>query len=425
MRSVLKVVEEGKKKRTLGEPRIVSADDYEGLEVDAKVALIQSLIPLGLMHVAGMLEDEVERLAGRRYSREEGDPDLVRHGTNRSSVKLAGQRHPIHVPRVRNQRTQTEVPLESWRGAKGSGEVDEILLRRVLYGVSCRNYEAAAEAVPGAIGLSSSTVSRRFIEGSTERLKVFNERDLSAYEFVVLFLDGKTFAEDTMIIALGVTLTGEKVILGFVQAGTENAKVISEFLDDLVERGLRIEEGLLAVIDGSKGLQAALKKAFQGKVLIQRCQWHKRENVVGYLPKKEQDSMRRRLRKAYQRPTYAEAKAALKKIKKELEERNLSAARSLEEGLEETLTLHRLGLFEPLGLSLKTTNCLESINSQVEARCGKVDCWKNSSQKQRWLATALLDIEPRLRRLMGYKHLPVLRVKIKEELGLKTKNKAA
>ena len=425
MKSVLKINEKGKRKRVLGKAETVSAEEFQALEMDAKVEVIQALIPLGLMHVSEMLEAEVETLAGKRYRREGGEPNLSRHGTNRSSVKLAGQRHPIQVPRVRNTQTRCEVPLAPWRAVKGSGEVNETLLRRVLYGVSCRNYEAASEEVPGAIGLSSSTVSRQFVEASAEHLKAFQERDLSQQDFVALFLDGKTFAEDTMVMALGVTVTGGKVILGFVQTGTENAKVIGVFLEELLERGLRIDEGLLVVIDGSKGLRAAVKKTFKGKALIQRCQWHKRENVISYLPKYEQEPMRRKLQKAYEKPTYKEAKTALKRIHNELENHNLSASNSLAEGLEETLTLHRLGVFALLGRSFKTTNCLESINHLVEDRCGKVDCWKNSSQKQRWLASALLDIEPRLNRVKGYKHLPLLRGKLKESLGLKSKSQAA
>ena len=157
------------------------------------------------------------------------------------------------------------------------------------------------------------------------------------------------------------------------------------------------------IIDGGKGLQAAVKKAFRKRALIQRCQWHKRENVVSYLSKGEQASWRKRLQWAYNRPEYEEALTALEQLHGELEERNQSAAGSLEEGLEETLTLHRLGVHAVLGRSFKTTNCLESVNALVEERCAKVDHWKNSSQRQRWLATALVDIEPRLRKVVGYR----------------------
>jgi transposase-like protein len=161
-----------------------------------------------------------------------------------------------------------------------------------------------------------------------------------------------------------------------------------------------------------------VKKVFGGQALVQRCQWHKRENVVSHLPRTEQKRWRQKLQRAYQRPTYPEAAHALKAIRAELRELNESAVASLDEGFEETLTLHRLGLFPLLGRSLKTTNVLESVNAQAEQRCGRVDHWKNSAHKQRWLTAALLDIEPRLRRLIGYRHLPRLRAAIQKELGI-------
>jgi putative transposase len=161
-----------------------------------------------------------------------------------------------------------------------------------------------------------------------------------------------------------------------------------------------------------------VKKAFRKRAVVQRCQWHKRENVVSYLSKSEQTPWRKRLQGAYNRPEYEDALAALDQLHGELEERNQSAASSLAEGLEETLTLHRLGVYGVLGHSLKTTNCLESVNAVIEERCAKVDHWKNSSQRQRWLATALVEIEPRLRKVMGYRHLPKLREALKRELKI-------
>jgi transposase-like protein len=246
---------------------------------------------------------------------------------------------------------------------------------------------------------------------------------LDSYDFVALFLDGKTFSEDEMVIALGITLSGEKVILGFIQTGTENERVCSEFLQSLLERGLRIDPGLLCIIDGAKGLHKAIQKVFGSQAAIQRCQWHKRENVVSYLPQSQQSLWRRKLQAAYEKPTYAEARAALQRIRQELRLINASAVASLDEGMEETLTLHRLGVFPQLGISLKTTNCLESLMSQVEQRTGKVDRWRNSDQKQRWVASALLDIEPRLRRIKGYRHLPTLRAALRR--GMEGKEAAA
>lgn len=414
MSSVLRAVRSGKKRR-LAEMEIVDRASYQGLELDTKVELIRALIPLGLTHVQALLEDEVTALAGVRYARGSGRAGR-RYGVNPGSVQLAGQRVRIRVPRVRG--AGGEVPLRAYDALRGTGEIDELLLRRVLYGVSCRNYEAAAQAIPGALGLSSSSVSRAFVKASAAKLKAFQERTLGDEEWVALWLDGKRFAEATLVVALGVTLAGEKRFLGFVETDTENQRVLTPFLRSLLERGLTVSRGLLVIIDGGKGLRGAVKRVFAGRALVQRCQWHKRENVVSYLPKGEQALWRRRLQHAYARPTYAEAHAALASLKAELDERNQSAAASLAEGLEETLTLHRLGVYAVVGASFKTTNCLESVNALVEARCAKVDAWKNSAQRQRWLATALLDIEPRLRRVRGYRHLPKLQAALQQDLNI-------
>lgn len=412
-----KLVQRGKKDRRLGEPSEVRWEEVQALELDPRVELIRQLIPLGLAEVGRMLAEEVEDLAGRRHARKGDAARVYRHGHNPGSVRLGGQRHPVRVPRVRGR--AGEVRLASYERLHGAaGELDEGLFRKVLLGISCRDYEAAVEAVPGAIGLSKSTVSREFQKATAAQLQEFQERDLSPYDVVALVLDGKSFADDEMVVALGVTLHGDKVFLGFVQTDTENGVVIRSFLRSLKDRGLDLSAGALVVIDGAKGLQSGIRAVFQGQVLIQRCQWHKRENVISHLPRVEQKRWRQRLQRAYQRPTHQEAVQALKTLRQELGEVNQSAAASLDEGLEETLTLHRLGVFPLIGRSLKTTNVLESVNAQTEQRCGRVDHWKNSAQKHRWLATALLEIEPRLRRLLGYRHLPLLRTAIQKDLGI-------
>ncbi len=221
-----------------------------------------------------------------------------------------------------------------------------------------------------------------------------------------------------MVIALGVTLQGDKRFLGFVETDTENKQVLAAFLRSLLARGFDVSQGILVIIDGGKGLRAAVREVLAKRALVQRCQWHKRENIVSHLAKRDQPSWRRRLQRAMSRPTFAEARSALDEIEAELEQINQSAAASLREGLDEILTLHRLGVFAVLGRSFKTTNCLENVNGLVEERCTKVDYWKNSNQRQRWLATALLDIEPRLRRVMGHRHLRVLREAVQRELNI-------
>ena len=392
-------------------------------DLDSRVALIQALIPVGLERVHELLQEEVKRLAGKWYQREGRHPGYVRWTPQRGSIYLADQKIPITVLRVRDRLRDQEVPLEGYARLQQPRAVDTGLLHKVLGGLSTREYERCAEAVPEAFGLSASTVSRRFIRASARKLRELSERRLEGSDLVVLMLDGKTFAEDEMVVAVGITITGEKVLLGFVQTATENRKVCAAFLRELVERGLRFDLGLLVVTDGAKGLHAAVREVFDAAAVLQRCQWHKRQNVLEYLPERHRATFRRKLQAAYEQPTYEKAKRALGKVRAELVLLNASAAASLDEGLEATLTLHRLGVFHELGTSLKTTNALESIHARVESRTAKVDHWRNSEQKQRWLATALLDLEPRLRRIRNYRALPLLREAIRRQL--ETKKSAA
>lgn len=377
-------------------------------ELDGRLAAIQALIPLGLAAVAAELEAEVTRLAGPRYARRDGQPDQVRWGRQPGSVYLADQKLGVAVPRVRDRRRQVEVPLASYTALQEPRAVDEGLFRRVLGGIACGEYAACAEAVPEAFGLSRATVSRRFVRASARHLATLQERPLDREEWVALFLDGKRFAEDELVIAVGVTGTGQKQVLGFVQTATENRKSCAAFLRSLVERGFTPKDGLLVVLDGAKGLRAAVEDVWGARAQVQRCQWHKRENVLSYLPERAQVEWRRKLQRAYAEPTYERAKAALQRCHRELRLLNVSAAASLLEGLEETLTLHRLGVPEGLRLSLRTTNVLESIMARVEARTAKVDHWRTSDQKQRWCAAALLQLEPRLRKVKGFRYLPQL-----------------
>ncbi len=385
-------------------------------DLSTRIAVIQALIPLGVEAIEDALKEDVARLAGPRYVRHLRTPGHVRWSKERGAVSLLDQKVPIAYQRVRDQRRNTDVPLATYHALQHPRAMDEGVLRRVVLGLSCRRYRACAEALPQAFGLSASSVSRRFLHASARKLRALQERRLAGYDLVALVLDGKTCADDAMVIALGVTLSGQQVVLGFVQTATENTAVCAGFLRELVARGLRAAEGLLIVIDGSPGLRQAVQAVFGETAQIQRCQWHKRENVVSYLPKRQQATWRAKLQQAYAQPTYAEATAALDRLHRDLRPLNESAARSLQEGLHETLTLHRLGVFADLGLRLKTTNVLESIMAQIEARVGKVDRWQNSQQKQRWLATALLDIEPRLRRLRGYRALPTLRMALQQAM---------
>src|SRR6516164_833681 len=278
-------------------------------DLDVTVALIQALVPLGFRAAEEALLREVAMLAGPRYARNDGMAHRLRWGRQRGSIYVADQKLPIQVPRVRDRATGTEVPLETYARLQHPRAADEGILRRLLYGLSCRDYRACAEAVPEAFGLSRSSVSRRYIAATARKLQALQERRLEGYRFAALVLDGKTFAEDTMVTALGLTTAGAKVILGFVETGTENATTCTAFLRSLVARGLREAEGLLVVIEGSKGLRAAVTAVFGPETPVQRCIYHKRENVIAYLPTGAHHEWRGKLAHAYAEPTYTEAKA--------------------------------------------------------------------------------------------------------------------
>jgi len=225
-----------------------------------------------------------------------------------------------------------------------------------------------------------------------------------------------TSLESREILCMGVTGKDYKKVLGFTQATTERSEPIKELLRDLIDRGLAFDEGILCAIDGSRGLRKAIREVFGECAEIQRCQWHKRENVVSYLPKDEQKTWRSRLQRAYQEPTYQAAKERLTDLHAELQQINRRAARSLMEGLEETLTLHQLGVFEELGRSLKTTNCIENLNEKVEGYTDNVKRWHHSPQRHRWMALSLLEAESRMLRLTGYRELPNLKKALKEAI---------
>lgn len=423
-----RTVRQNVKKRKSREASAVSATaprPFDVSTVDARVALVQALIPVALAYVGELLVDEVASLAGPRYARHDGASSRVRWGQQPGSIYLGHQKVGIAVPRVRDRATNTEVALPTYTALQQPRAVDQALMRTILGGVSTREYGRCVSLIPSAFGLSGSTISRRFQAATRRRLRALHERWLGGDQIVAMVLDGKTFAADAMVVAVGVWATGEKRILGFVQTATENRVVCADFLRSLLARGLCIEPGILVVIDGSKGLRAAVAEAFGARAVVQRCQWHKRENVVRYLPPLHQRGIRTKLQAAYEQPTYERAQKALQKVRREVALLNLSAAASLDEGVEETLTLHRLGCFRTMGVSLKTTNILESIHARIASRTDKVDHWKTSEQKQRWVATALLDLEPRLHRVKHFEALPDLQRALARATRVATKEHAA
>jgi len=391
-------------------------EELEGKPFEVKLALLQHHLQLARIFVQELLEEEVEEKAGEPHSHD--DHRFSRWGTNPGSVRIGEEKVPVEVPRMIDTETGETSSPERYFRMKELPEMSEKMQEAILLGLSQNDYERVASKFVDGFGLSQSAVSERFIERSAKALEEFETRSLEDVDLVAMIIDAKHVAGKQMVVALGVTEGGRKIPLGFVEASTEHHQPVKGLLRDLLDRGLSYDQGILFVTDGAGGLHKAIREIFSGYALIQRCQWHKRENIVGYLPKSERKKWRRKLRRAYRKPTYEEAKSALKDLHAELQEVNRSAARSLEEGLEETLTLHRLGVFEEVGRSLKTTNAIENMNSLVGEYIGNVKRWHHSEQRARWFALGLLEAEQRMNRIAGYEELPRLRDALQNELDI-------
>lgn len=343
---------------------------------------------------------------------ERGKPHRGRY----SSIQIGEERVPVAVPRVRDTEAGREQPLQTYQQMKRPVEVDRRLEEAILLGLSQRDYGRVASAFTDGFGLSQSVVSRRFQERSRKALEAFESRSLKEMDIVALVIDGKYLAKHQMVICLGVDSEGHKIPLGFIETTTENSGAIKGLLQDLIRRDLDFSRGLLCVVDGAKGLHKAIREVFGAYALVQRCQWHKRENVVSYLNESDKETYRGKLQRAYSRPDYDQARKALLQVHSELQAINRSAANSLMEGFEETLTLHQLGLFEELGRTFKTTNTIENVNSQLDRYLGKVKRWMHSDQRQRWVAMGLMEVEQRMRRIDNYKALPALRTALEQHI---------
>jgi transposase-like protein len=389
--------------------------------IDMQFELFRNFIEMVRLHYAELTKQEVEEKAGKGHERGKA---YSRWGSNPGSIRVGGEKIPVEVPRLYHKGEHRTESAEYYGKLREIADPSVDVIKKVIKGLSQKDYEEVTRTVVESFGLSQSSISRQFIEGSRKQLEAFEKRDLGDHDFIAIVLDGKYLSKEQVVIALGVTLTGVKIPLGFIHTTTENSRAIKGLLKELLRRNFRFTEGILAIIDGSKGLRKAIEETFGRYVLIQRCQWHKRENVASYLAERDQELYRRKIQRAYLEPDYATAKRRLGEIREELRKINHSAAASLDEGLEETLTLHRLGLIEELGQSFSTTNLIENVNSQLGKYLWKVKYWMNADMKARWIAVALLEVERKMHRIDGYKKLPLLRTAIKTELKLKQRKAA-
>lgn len=368
----------------------------------------------GLKIIRAVIEDEVQRRVGPRYQ-PAGEAGCVRWGQQPGYVVFGGQKVSVERPRVRT-RAGREVALKNYQRLQHDGRRQRAVREGIVAGLSTRNYHRAVESVLDGYGIEKSSVSRTFVQASAAQLKRLCERKLDGLDLGALLIDGIHLGKQVLVVALGLETSGKKHVLGLWQGATENTAVVKDLLEDLVARGLSAERRYLFVIDGAKALRAAIERVFGNGAEVQRCQLHKRRNVKEYLPKNAQGDYDRRIRNAYAMTDYSAAKTELGKIFRQLERVNPSAARSLEEGLEETLTVHRLGVGELLRRSLATTNPIESCLSTVERVARNVKRWHGGDQALRWTATGLLEAERKFRKVKGFRDLAALQRKLNPSL---------
>lgn len=388
--------------------------------VDLKFEILFNHLEMSRLMANQIMEEIVQEKTGQRYEHAfDGEKKYYRHGYNPSSIKLRDQRLPIEIPRIREAATGKCISLPGIENLKTVPDPGDEVLQKILHGISTRDYKKVTHHLAENFGLSSSQVSLEFIEQSEQAFKYFCERTFEDHTFVALLIDGKYLASQQMVVALGITDKGIKIPLAFIQTSGENSRAIGQLLKQLKEKKFAFQYGLLVVVDGSKGIYKAVTDVFGKKAIIQRCQWHKRENVLSYLNEKDKLNYKIRLQNAYREPNYNRAKAMLMQIYQELLKINQSAAASLKEGLEDTLTLHKLKMSSLFNRSLGTTNCIENLNSQLAKYTRNVKHWSNSNQRQRWVAAALLESENNLNKIHNFKHINKLQEAIKNYLSKK------
>jgi len=360
----------------------------------------------GLQLMELLMKEEVRELVGERSQRQP-ERTVNRWGSERGYCVVMGQKVPVKRPRVRTTE-DTEVRLGSYEMFHRGEPLTETVWEKLMLGLSTRKYGQAVRQFTEAYGLEKSAVSEHFIEASREKLKNMMESRLDKARFCALLIDATPFEGQQMVAALGIAQDGRKTILGIRQGATENATVVGELLGDLVSRGLDFTQPRLYVLDGGKALTAAVKKYAGESAAIQRCQVHKRRNVLDHLTDEQKPWVAKRLNAAYAQEDYAPAKLALSTLHRELMDLNPSAARSLGEGMEETLTVHRLHVPMQLRKTLASTNVIESAFSIVERVCRNVKRWHGGDQRERWVGSGLLVAQHQFRRITGYKQIPSL-----------------
>src|SRR5260221_842405 len=357
--------------------------------------------------LSAMLEDDRKRIGGARYVHD--DHRASRAGYTDGELALGGRRVTIRRPRVRDE--DGEVQLSTWEHFAGADPLTPRAVEQMVLGVSTRNYERSIEPAPPGMqtrGTSRSAVSRRFVAATQETFTTMMSRDLSRLSLCAIAIDGIHVGEYLVVVALGIDESGEKHVLGLHEGATENESVCAALIEDLVARGVRSDRAMLFVIDGGKALSSAIRKAFGKRALVQRCQVHKRWNVEGHLPESMKKQVGRAMTAAYRCGNVARAKRMLNALARQLEKKYPSAAASLREGLDETLTVMSFELPHFRERTRSTTNAIEFVNGRIRKTTHNVTKWNGGSMALRWVAVALVEASKTFRKLRGYKGMPIL-----------------
>ena len=398
------------------------AADLAGLPLTASVAmadvaesmregLLAFSTAAGLVVMQQMLTEELTSIVGAKHAKlPAGERVGNWHGSTQGQVVLGARKVTVERPRGRYVDDRGEVELDTWGVFASEDLLRQVMVERMLAGVATRRHVDVAEPVGSIAGkaTSKSAVSRRFVAATQQAMAELLEADLSELSTAVLMIDGLNVAGEMIVVALVITADGTKVPVGLRLGDTENATVVTDLLADLVDRGLRYEHGILAVLDGSKALRKAVVKVFGERALIQRCTLHKRRNCTDYLPKQRRKALDRRLAKIFANPDADAAVAEAKRLAATLKTDHPDAAGSLLEGLDEMFTVTRLGISGSLHRTLTNTNCIESMISTVRVVTGRVKTWRDGDMKKRWIATGMIEAQRSFRRVKGCTQMPDL-----------------
>jgi len=377
------------------------------IAVAAREGLLAMSVAAGMAVMAAMFEAEITEIAGPK-GKHNPERVAVRHGAEKGSVTLGGRRVAVTRPRARTVDGH-EVPLQSYVHFAAEDLLAQVVMERMLAGVATRRHARAAEPVGEAAGKQKSTsksaISRRFVKLTETALAELMARDLSGEDIKVLMIDGEHLAERCVVVALAITADGTKKPVGLWDGSTENKTVVRALLADLVERGLKVDDGLLVVCDGAKALAAGVRAVFGDKALIQRCTLHKRRNIADHLPDKDKAWVDAKLVKAFGHPDPEQGLRNAKQLAAQLDKSYPGAAASLREGLEEMFTVARLGIDGRLAKTLTTSNPVESMISIARTTNRNVTRWRDGQMVLRWTAAGMLNAERSFRRIKGFKQM--------------------